>query len=61
MGDIEAEYAARVVSRVWNGHGGVWAVVIDVNGNVDADVVIDMAVFSLLSVSHSSFANPPVT
>lgn len=60
MGDIETEYAARIVSRVWNGHGGVWAVVIDVNGNVDVDVVIDMAVFSL-SVRHSSFANPPVT
>lgn len=37
MGKAEAEHAARVVGRMWNGHDEVWVIAVV----VDVDVVID--------------------
>lgn len=38
MGEVEAEHAARVVGRMWNGHGELWVIAVV----VDVDVVIDI-------------------
>lgn len=55
MGKVEAEHAARVVGRMWNGHDEVWVIAVV----VDVDVVIDrdrssFAVKSSLVIRESS-------
>lgn len=44
MGEVEAEHTARVVGRMWDGHGEMWVIAVV----VDVDVVID--------IDRSSFA-----
>lgn len=44
MGEVEAEHTARVVGRMWDGHGQMWVIAVV----VDVDVVID--------IDRSSFA-----
>lgn len=60
MGDVETEYAARIVGRVWNGHAGMWAVV-DVVVDMDMDVVMDNGCPRCRSVTRHSRAPSVIT